>query len=87
MIGTLHGLAGAAPALALLQIARSDSVLQGMAYLGTFALGTALGMGLYALATGWLMGRAAIRSERWARRLGKLTGASTILIGIIWLLR
>ncbi|HSL69482.1 MAG TPA: sulfite exporter TauE/SafE family protein [Longimicrobiales bacterium] len=87
VIGTMHGLAGAAPALALLQIARTDSLLQGMAYLGTFALGTALGMGLYALATGWLMGRAAVRSERWARWLGKVTGISTILIGIIWLLR
>ena len=87
MIGALHGLAGAAPAVALLQVARSGSFLQGMSYLATFALGTAAGMALYALITGWLVGRAAIRSERLARILGKLTGASTVAIGVIWLLR
>jgi nickel/cobalt transporter (NicO) family protein len=87
MIGALHGLAGAAPAVALLQVARSTSFLQGMSYLATFAVGTALGMALYALLTGWLVGRAAIRSERLARALGKLTGAGTIAIGVIWLLR
>jgi sulfite exporter TauE/SafE len=87
LIGALHGLAGAAPAIALLQVARSDSFLQGMSYLATFAVGTAAGMALYALITGWLVGRAAIRSERLVRVLGKLTGASTVAIGVIWLLR
>jgi hypothetical protein len=86
MIGALHGLAGAAPAIALLQVARSTSFLR-MSYLATFAVGTALGMALYALLTGWLVGRAAVRSERLARALGKFTGAGTIVIGIIWLLR
>ena len=78
---------GAAPAVALLQVARSGSFLQGMSYLATFAVGTAAGMALYALLTGWLVGRAAIRSERLVRVLGKLTGASTVAIGVIWLLR
>ena len=86
MIGALHGLAGAAPAVALLQVTRSGSFLQGMAYLGIFAVGTAFGMAAYALLTGWLMGRAAIRSERLARVLGKLTGLGTVTIGLIWLL-
>ncbi len=87
MIGALHGLAGAAPAVALLQVARSGSFVQGMAYLGIFALGTAIGMAAYALLTGWVICRAATRSERLARILGKLTGVGTVTIGVIWLFR
>ena len=87
LIGALHGLAGAAPAIALLEVTRQASLLQGMAYMVVFAVGTAIGMALYALITGFLMGRAALASERWARVLGKLTGLSTIAIGIYWLIR
>jgi cytochrome c biogenesis protein CcdA len=86
MIGALHGLAGAAPALALLQIARQESLVAGMAYLVLFATGTALGMALYAVATGYFMGRLALASQRWARWLGRLTGLGTIAIGVFWLL-
>ncbi|MGH7467070.1 MAG: sulfite exporter TauE/SafE family protein [Longimicrobiales bacterium] len=87
MVGVLHGLAGAAPALAVLQIARLDSVVQGIAYLAMFAVGTALGMAVYAVITGYFMDRVATASERWARWLGKLTGLGTIAIGLFWLLR
>lgn len=86
-IGALHGLAGAAPAIALMQVARFESIVQGTAYLVMFAVGTALSMALYALVTGYVMGRAAIVSQRWARWLGQLTGVSTIAIGFVWLLR
>ena len=87
LIGALHGLAGAAPAIALLEVTRQASLLQGMAYLVVFAIGTAIGMALYALITGFLMGRAALASERWARVLGKLTGLGTVAIGVYWLFR
>jgi high-affinity nickel permease len=87
MIGALHGLAGAAPAVALLQIARQESLMEGMAYLAAFAVGTAIGMAAYALITGFFMGRAAIASERLARGIGRLAGVSTAIIGFIWLLR
>jgi len=87
MIGALHGLAGAAPAVALLQIARQESLFEGMTYLATFAAGTALGMVAYALITGYFMGRAAVASQRWARALGKFAGLGTIIIGFVWLLR
>ena len=87
LVGALHGLAGATPVIVLLQVARHESMVQGMAYLATFAIGTAIGMASYALITGYLMGRAAVVSEKWARMLGQLTGLSTIVIGIFWLLR
>ena len=87
MVGVLHGLAGAAPIIMLLQIADHQSVVEGVAYLLTFAIGTAIGMALYALLTGYLVGRAALASQRWARRLGQLAGVGTIAIGIAWLLR
>ncbi len=87
MVGALHGLAGATPAIVLLQVARHNSVIEGMAYLATFAVGTAISMALYALLSGYLMGRAAMVSQKWARMLGQLTGISTIVIGIFWLLR
>jgi ABC-type nickel/cobalt efflux system permease component RcnA len=87
LIGAVHGLAGAAPAIALLQVSRFDSVVHGTAYLLVFAIGTALSMALYALVTGYVVGRAAIASQRWARRLGLFTGVGTIAIGIFWLFR
>lgn len=87
LMGALHGLAGAAPAIALLQVTRFDTVVQGMAYLLSYAIGTALGMAAYALLAGYIMGRTAIRSERWARRIGQGAGVLTILIGFFWLAR
>jgi ABC-type nickel/cobalt efflux system permease component RcnA len=87
MVGALHGLAGAAPAVALLQLSLLPSWIEGIAYLVLFAVGTALGMSVYALATGYLMGRMAIASALRARLLGKLTGLATISIGLYWVLR
>lgn len=87
MIGALHGLAGAAPVIAVMQVARLESIAQATAYLVLFAVGTALSMAGYALITGYLMGKAAFASQRWARWLGQLTGVTTIAIGCFWLLR
>lgn len=86
-MGALHGLAGAAPAVALLQITRFNTVGHGLAYLICFAAGTALGMAVYALAAGLIMSRAAQHSERWARRLGQATGLVSVVIGFYWLVR
>jgi nickel/cobalt transporter (NicO) family protein len=86
-IGVVHGLAGAAPVILLLQLADHQSVVEGVAYLFAFATGTAIGMALYALVTGYLVGRAAIASQNWARRLGQFAGMGTITIGLFWLLR
>ena len=87
LVGALHGLAGAAPAIALLQLTRLDSFAHGIGFLLSFAVGTAFGMGIYALLAGYLLARASGRSVRLARLVGQTTGFSTILIGVIWLMR
>lgn len=87
VVGLLHGLAGTAPAVALVPMAGAHSVPGGIAYLLFFALGTAAGMALYAFIAGLIVDRAAVRSERIARLLARAAGAATILVGCVWLLR
>ena len=87
LVGAMHGLAGAAPAIALLQMTRLESVAGGIVYLLSFAIGTAIGMAAYALVAGYLLERASARSLRVARAIGNLTGVSTVVIGVIWLIR
>lgn len=86
-IGALHGLAGTAPALALVPVVSFDSPAFAAGYLALFAVGTALGMALYALVAGWVVGRAAFRSEVIARAVAFVTGLATCGIGIFWIVR
>ena len=85
-IGLLHGIAGAAPAVALIPLAASDTAVRGVSYLMLFALGTLVAMSGYALAAGYVAHRSAMTSHRVPQVLGKLTGISTIAIGIIWMI-
>lgn len=87
MLGALHGLAGAAPVVALVQVARFESFTAGIGYLLIFALGTALGMAMYAFIVGLLLSRVAAQSERWLRLLGQATGFGTVMVGLIWIMR
>ncbi|MGH7504460.1 MAG: sulfite exporter TauE/SafE family protein [Longimicrobiales bacterium] len=86
-VGMLHGLAGTAPGVALVPIASFDSAVQGVIYLLLFAVGTAGGMALYALLAGLVVGRAAFRSERLARKTAAVTGCITIAVGAFWMVR
>jgi ABC-type nickel/cobalt efflux system permease component RcnA len=86
-MGIVHGLAGTAPALALLPLTRLETAASALGYLVAFSLGTALGMGLYALCAGFVAGRAATRSVRFARLLAATTGAATAAVGVVWMLR
>jgi nickel/cobalt transporter (NicO) family protein len=86
-IGALHGLAGTAPVLALVPLAGIESTRLAIVFLLLFALGTAAGMTLFAVVTGWLAHRAAGRSLRFARLLSVGSGAATIGIGLLWLVR
>jgi hypothetical protein len=83
----MHGLAGAAPAVALVPLALFDSTLSGLSYLLLFAAGTAASMSVYALFAGYLAGRATGFAEWVGRAVGQFTGIGTIAIGIIWLIR
>ena len=86
-IGALHGLAGTAPILALVPLAAGASTAAGLSYLVAFAIGTACGMTLLALITGWLARRAVGRSLALARFAAIGAGAATVGIGVLWLLR
>ena len=86
-LGLLHGLAGAAPAVALVPLAVIDSAREGMSYLLLFTLGTAVSMSAYAIVAGYFVARASSLSERVASGIGRLTGLTTIAIGVFWLIR
>jgi cytochrome c biogenesis protein CcdA len=86
-MGMLHGLAGTAPAVALVPLARMDSPLLAAGYLAVFGLGTAAAMALYAMFAGALAARAAERSAVIGRVLARCAGAGSVVVGIWWLLR
>lgn len=87
LMGAVHGLAGTAPAVALLPLVGMDSPGLAVAYLATFGVGTAGAMGLYALFAGLIAGRAARRSEALARGLARFAGVGTVAVGVFWLIR
>jgi len=87
MMGVMHGLAGAAPAVALVPLAMFDTPAGGLTYLLIFAAGTAASMSLYAMFAGYLAGRATRIAEWIGRAVGQLTGVGTIIIGFVWLIR
>jgi ABC-type nickel/cobalt efflux system permease component RcnA len=84
-IGALHGLAGTAPAVALIPLVGLDSLAVSAAYLLVFGVGTAVAMGLYAMFAGVVAGQAAVRSERLGRGLARLAGLGTVVVGLVWL--
>ena len=86
-VGLMHGLAGAAPAVALVPLAALDTPFAGISYLLLFAVGTAVSMSVYALFAGYVAGRATRVAEWLGRVVGQLTGLGTIIIGIVWLVR
>jgi len=85
-IGALHGLAGTAPAVALMPLVATDSVASGAVFLATFGVGTAGAMVLYALFAGLVANRAARRSVWLGRALARVTGLGTAAVGVWWLL-
>ena len=87
LVGLMHGLAGAAPAVALVPLAMFDSAFGGISYLLLFAIGTAVSMSVYALFAGFVARRATRAAASFGRAIGQLTGLSTIVIGFVWLIR
>ena len=86
-VGLMHGLAGAAPAVALVPLAMLDTPFAGISFLLLFGIGTAVAMSVYALFAGFVAGRAVRFAEWLGRAVGQLTGVSTIIIGVFWLIR
>ncbi|HSG46996.1 MAG TPA: hypothetical protein VLA43_04175 [Longimicrobiales bacterium] len=84
-MGALHGLAGTAPAVALVPLAGMDSTGPAFVYLAVFGLGTALSMGLFAMFAGWAAGRMTHRSGAVGRGLARVAGLGSVAVGILWL--
>ena len=85
-MGMLHGLAGSAPAVALIPLARVGSPLHAAGYLALFGVGTATAMALYAMFAGLLASRAAERSAAVGRALARVAGVGTVVVGVLWLI-
>jgi sulfite exporter TauE/SafE len=86
-VGLVHGLAGTGAAVALIPVIGFDSPARGILYLVVFAVGTVVAMGVYGLLAGFVVGRSAESSARLGRMLARGTGAFTIVVGLVWLLR
>jgi sulfite exporter TauE/SafE len=86
-VGMLHGLAGTGPAVALIPLLSLRSTGQGALYLFLFGLGTALGMGCYALIAGTVAHRIGVVSDKLGRVLTVAAGLFAIVIGFVWVLR
>jgi nickel/cobalt transporter (NicO) family protein len=86
-VGLVHGLAGSGSAVALIPVVGFDSPPLAILYLVVFAIGTIVAMAVYGLLAGFVVGRTAENSVRFARLLARVTGSFTIVVGIVWLLR
>jgi len=86
-VGLMHGLAGSGSAVALVPLVGFETAAGGILYLVMFAIGTVGAMALYGLLAGLVVGRTAVQSVRVARTIARVTGALTIMIGFVWLLR
>jgi hypothetical protein len=86
LAGAIHGLAGAAPVVALIPVTLLSGAWRAVGYLVTFGLGTVLAMSLYAALAALAAARAAT-SLRTARRVASLTGIASTMVGIWWIVR
>lgn len=87
LMGVVHGLAGTAPAVALVPVTLLPSVTAALGYLLAFGIGTTVGMGAYAGLASLAVGRAAAASLRLARSLAYGTALLSMAVGLWWLLR
>jgi nickel/cobalt transporter (NicO) family protein len=86
-VGVVHGLAGSGAAVALIPVVALDNPLTGVGYLAVFAFGTIAAMAAYGVVAGFIVGRTSHVSLRLTRMIARVTGAVTVLIGLVWLVR
>ena len=86
-VGTLHGFAGAGHFLAVLPAIGLRTWTESLSYLGTFALGTVIGMAGFAALIGWSSLRAQHHGgERLAQKLMFGAGSLSISVGMAWII-
>jgi nickel/cobalt exporter len=85
MVGILHGLAGSAPALALIPAMMQTSLLEAMAYLVLFSAGVLSSMVIFGLSFGLVqkkLQQKSIKIFNWSR---KIIASAAVGIGFYWL--
>lgn len=85
MVGVLHGLAGSAPALAIIPAMMQASLIESIGYLVLFSAGVLLSMVTFGLVFGLVQKKLqekSIRIFNWSR---KLIASSAVGIGFYWL--
>lgn len=85
MVGILHGLAGSAPALALIPVMMQTSLLEAMGYLLLFSAGVLFSMVAFGLGFGLIQSKLQQKSIvifNWSR---KLIASAAVGIGFYWL--
>lgn len=86
LMGALHGLVGAAPAVALVPVAMIGNVAAALGYLVAFGAGTMVAMGTYSALAALAAAKTAA-SVRSATRLAWASGVASILVGMWWVTR
>jgi sulfite exporter TauE/SafE len=87
MVGVLHGLAGSAPALAIIPAMMQSSLLESLAYLVLFSAGVLFSMVAFGLGFGLVQKKLKEKSVRifnWSR---KFIASSAVGIGFYWLVQ
>jgi nickel/cobalt exporter len=85
MVGILHGLAGSAPALALIPAMMQTSLLEAMGYLVLFSAGVLFSMVTFGLSFGFVqkkLQQKSIKVFNWSR---KVIATAAVGIGFYWL--
>lgn len=85
MVGSIHGLAGSAPALALIPVASQGNMSVVIGYLLVFSFGVMLSMVLFGLGLGSvqkLLSESCKRIHYWSQRFIAL---ASMLVGFVWL--
>ena len=86
LVGAAHGLAGAAPVVALMPVTMVEGFWAAIGYLAAFGAGTALAMGTYAGLAAAALERLG-SSVRAARGIARTTAVASIVVGGWWIAR
>ena len=85
-IGMLHGLAGSGAMAAIVPLSAGQHPWQAALWLALFGAGTIAAMAFIAAAAGWSLRTTSRASGRSVRMLTGAAGASSVGVGVLWLL-
>ncbi|AWB69216.1 hypothetical protein C2869_22200 (plasmid) [Saccharobesus litoralis] len=87
LVGGLHGMAGSAPALALIPVAMQGQVVGAIIYMLMFSLGCLLGMTVFGLGFGQLNRMLYKYSQKAHQWFSQALGLCAATLGLVWILQ